>query len=62
MTPRFNDQKRSAVIQIAGPGNEPKRTVNCTMRGMQGKRLGVDAAERIAVSTPINFAPIAVYS
>ena len=24
------------------------------MRGMQGKRLGVDAAERIAVSTPVS--------
>lgn len=24
------------------------------MRGMQGKRLGVDAAERIAISTPVS--------
>ncbi len=55
MATSFADQPRLAVIQVPSPGSEgTKRQIPCTCDGMQGKRLILEAGERLPVSTAVS--------
>lgn len=55
MTTSNSDPSRSAVLQIPS-ASEPgkKRNVACVFIGMQGKRLGLQANEAVALSTAVS--------
>lgn len=52
----FDDHPQSATIQLPLPsGNGEKRSIPCAFYGMQGKRLIVEAAEPISISTALSI-------
>ncbi len=51
-----SDQKGPAVLKVPGPnGQGPKRTIECELQGMQGKRLAISAAEGVRESTLVSI-------
>ncbi len=55
MTSTFDDHPHPATIQIpTGEANGAKLHVPSTFSGMEGKRLILEAPERITMSTPVS--------
>jgi len=55
VTSTFDDHPHPATIQIStGEANAAKLHVSATFSGMEGKRLTLEATERISLSTPVS--------
>lgn len=55
MNPGFENRPQPAVIQVASSAaNEPRISVPCTFQGMQGKRLLLEASQRLSTSTAVS--------
>lgn len=55
MNTSSSDHSGSAVIQVPSPAaNGGKRSIPCTFNGLNGKRLSLQAAESLPVSTPLS--------
>jgi hypothetical protein len=55
VTSTFDDHPHPATIQIpTGEANGAKLNVPSTFAGMEGKRLILESAERISMSTPVS--------
>jgi hypothetical protein len=51
----YADDAPSAVIQLASPDADgKKRSVPCSFRGSEGKRLSLQASEPVAVSSAVS--------
>lgn len=54
MTPAFENRSQTAVIQVATGGSETRISVPCTFQGMQGKRLLLEAGQRLPASAAVS--------
>ncbi len=54
MTPAFETRPQPAVIQVASVAGEARTSVPCTFQGMNGKRLFLEAGQRLAASTAVS--------
>lgn len=55
MTPAFENRPESAVIQVASDADAKRVSVSCTFQGMQGKRLLLEAGQKVPASTAVSI-------
>lgn len=54
VTPAFETRPQPAVIQVASGTGEARTSVPCTLQGMNGKRLRLEAGQRLPASTAVS--------
>lgn len=54
MTRASETRPQPAVIQVASGSSETRTSVACTFQEMQGKRMHLEAAQRLTISSPVS--------
>lgn len=55
VTSAFENHPQPAVIQVANNAGKTKTSIACTFEGMQGKRLLLEAGQKLPVSTAVSI-------